>query len=310
MGYDCEYQTKIVVKIDDLQIGSGAMVEVLCDYCKENIIRLSYKDYNKRMSKYGDCSCYKCKPIKTKISNMNKYGVESTFSLEEVRDKVKKTNLERYGAPCSLQNEEVRNKAIETCRKHYGVDYSIQSKEVHDKTVESLYRHYGVTQPTKSLEIRNKIAETLYKNNTQKSSKQQVYLNDLYNGELNYPISNFSADICLLTDKIIIEYDGGGHLLHVKTGRITQEEFKRRTFVRDQIVKKAGYKQIRIISYNDYLPSDEILLQMLEQAKEYFNTTNHTWVEYNIDSSIMRNAEHKEGVYFDFGELRKLKRVS
>ena len=46
---------------------------------------------------------------------------------------------------------------------------------------------------------------------------------------------------------------------------------------------------------------------MLEQAKQYFNTTNHTWVAYDIDTSLVRNAENKEGVFFDFGELRKIK---
>ena len=47
--------------------------------------------------------------------------------------------------------------------------------------------------------------------------------------------------------------------------------------------------------------------KMLEQAKQYFNATNHTWVAYDIDTSLVRNAENKEGVFFDFGELRKIK---
>ena len=57
-------------------------------------------------------------------------------------------------------------------------------------------------------------------------------------------------------------------------------------------------KLIRIISSKNYLPSNDTLLQMLSQAKQYFNTTNHTWVEYNVDTSLMRNAENKEGVFF------------
>ena len=49
---------------------------------------------------------------------------------------------------------------------------------------------------------------------------------------------------------------------------------------------------------------------MLDQAKEYFSTTNHTWIEYDIDTSTMRNAEHKDGVYYEYGKLRKIKKVS
>ena len=65
-----------------------------------------------------------------------------------------------------------------------------------------------------------------------------------------------------------------------------------------------------IISSKDYLPSDTILLEMLEQARTYFTTTSHTWIEYNIDTSTMRNAENKDGIYFDYGDLRKIKEAS
>ena len=90
-------------------------------------------------------------------------------------------------------------------------------------------------------------------------------------------------------------------------GKETQEEFNQKEIIRNNIIKRAGYKQITIISSKDFLPSDKILLKMLEQAKQYFNTTNHTWVVYDIDTSLVRNAENKEGVFFDFGELRKIK---
>jgi hypothetical protein len=78
---------------------------------------------------------------------------------------------------------------------------------------------------------------------------------------------------------------------------------------RNIALKKEGYKQMRIVSTSDLLPSDEILLQMLAQTKEYFSTyPQHSWYEFNIDTSLVRNAEQKEGVFFDFGELRKIKK--
>ena len=307
LGYDAKYHVPLVVKIDDLPKGSGEIVDVLCDFCKKNVVKLMYTDYVRRLEKYGDSACINCKPIKTQRNNLMKYGYKSPSCTKEIKEKIMQTNIERYGYPCSLQNKKIRQNAIDTCNKHYGVDYSIQSKEIYNKTIDSLERNYGVRQPSQSPIIRKKIAETFYKNSSQKTSSQQSYLHKLYGGELNYPISHMNADICLIEEKIDIEYNGGGHNLNVKMGKVTQEAFNQKEIIRNNIIKRAGYKQITIISSKDFLPSDKILLNMLEQAKQYFYTTDHTWVEYNIDTSLMRNAENKEGVFFDFGELRKVK---
>lgn len=65
---------------------------------------------------------------------------------------------------------------------------------------------------------------------------------------------------------------------------------------------------MRIISIHDRLPSNATLFQMLKQTKEYFfKYPQHSWIEFNIDSSIVRNAEYKDGVYYDYGELRIIK---
>lgn len=65
---------------------------------------------------------------------------------------------------------------------------------------------------------------------------------------------------------------------------------------------------IRIISLTDKLPTEEILLQMLADAKQYFKDfPEHSWINFDIDNGIVRNAEHKEGVLYTFGQLRKIK---
>ena len=311
-GYDARYRKPLIVKIEDLSNGSGEYVDVLCDYCHQNIISIMYKDYIRRVEKYKTCACIECKPIKVKENNLLKYGVSNTSSLPEVKKRVQMTNIDRYGYPCSLQNKEVRQKAIDTCRSHFGVDYSIQCEAVFNATKESLKRHYGVDNPFQSNEIKEKASKSLYEHSLQKCSKQQLYLFNLYNqnngAELNYPISYYNADICLLKEKLDIEYDGGFHNGNVITGRMTQEEFDQKELVRNNIIKRAGYKQMRIISSKDKLPSDEILLQMLSETKQYFSDyPNHSWIEYNIDTSIVRNAEHKNGVFFDYGKLRNIK---
>ena len=96
--------------------------------------------------------------------------------------------------------------------------------------------------------------------------------------------------------------------MSVFLGDVTEEEFKKKEIYRNVSLNKEGYKQMRIISTKDLLPDDYILLEMLTQAKEYFsNYPNHSWINFNIDSSSIFNAEHREGVFFDYGKLRTIK---
>lgn len=272
------------------------------------------KDKKKKTSfeRYGVEFPFQCEEIKEKIkdTNIKKYGVPNSSQNFEIKSKIEVTNIERYGYKNPMSSQVIQQKLKQTLLDKYGVENPMQNKEIRERASDTCFKKFGVRNPSQSLQIRQTISNTFYKNGTQATSLQQLYLHNLYGGKLNYPIKYYNIDICLIDLKIAIEYDGGGHMLSVTTGKETLEEYNRKTIIRDKIVKQAGYKQIRIISSKDYLPSDEILLQMLEQAKEYFNITNHTWVEYNIDSSIMRNAEHKEGVFFNFGELRKIKKVS
>ena len=166
----------------------------------------------------------------------------------------------------------------------------------------------SVPYTMQSLEVREKANETLCKNGAQKTSKQQLYLHSLYGGKLNYSIKYYAVDICFPEEKIALEYDGGGHDLRVSLGRLTQEEFNQKEIIRNNILKREGYKRINIISKSDLLPSDSTLLQMLSEAKQYFSQyPEHSWFIYNIDKSMIFNAENKQGIHYDFGALRTIK---
>lgn len=296
---------KIKVKVKDLPNRSNAKVEVECDNCKKRNI-ISYANYCISMENGAKYYCNKCFYIKSQATQLEKYGDKSYRRTDECKEKIRKTNLERYGVEFVSQAESVKEKCKKTNLKKYGFTCSFQNEDVKRKYRENCLKKYGVEYTLQLPEVREKIINTLYENNSQKSSTQQRYLNQLYGGELNYPIKYFSADICFPDEKIIIEYDGGGHLLNVETGRETFKEYEQKEIIRNNILKRAGYRQIHIISSTDKLPSDKILLQMLSNAKEYFNTTIHTWIEYNIDTSIMRNADNMEGVFFNYGNLRRI----
>lgn len=322
-----DFDKTIIVKIEDLQNGSHAEIETLCDYCHKETMVMTYNSYTQRTKDIDKIACRNCFTQKAKESSLLRYGVENYAQTSECREKMEQTMEQRYGVKYALQSEHFRNAFENTCEERYGDDYRklfakrsfdahyantgyyypSQSPEMREKTVNTLMEHYGVDSPAKSPEVRQKITQTLYANSSQKSSVQQRYICDLYQGVLNYPVKYYNVDIYLSDDNLVIEYDGGGHLLNTIIGRETIEEFNRKEIIRDKTIKHEGYRQMRIISSRDLLPSDQVLLQMLQLARQYFSDyPNHSWIEFNISTSTVRNAEYKDGTPYDFGELRKI----
>lgn len=329
-GYDANYNQPITVTVEDLPKKSGAVIQVLCDMYKEKITLVKYVDYNKSIDNTGSYVCRDCSYIKSrqttiahygelylktdefkerrKKTYMDNLGVESPLQNKEILEKIRSTNLKKYGCTSPSQVQEFKEKARLTSLEHFGVDCPSKSEEVKAKTRCTNLRKYGVPNTMQSPKVRAKANETLCKNSSQKTSKQQLYLHLLYGGELNFFVKYYATDICFPEEKLIIEYDGGGHDLRVTLGRLTQEEFNQKEIIRNNILKREGYKRINIISKSDKLPSDIVLLQMLQDARAYFSyNPNRSWTEFNIDTSIFRNAENPEGIPYDFGGLRTIK---
>lgn len=299
-------------------------------------IEIREKQKKTNLERYGTEVPLRSKEIQEKIkqTNLKRYGVENVLSNPEIREKIKQTNLERYGVENVLLNKETKakrdqalmknlgtlyplqvseylNKLKQTNLEKYGVECTMQLDEVRQKAKLTSLKRYGCEYPMQSPEV---LEKWFAKNgsNFVKSSKQQHYLCNLYNGILNYPFKCFALDIYLPEDKLDIEFDGSGHWMSIFLGSVTDEEFEKKELYRNVAIKREGYKQMRIISSKDLLPSDDILLQMLSMAREYFNTTSHNWINFDIDNSIVINAENKDtnGVFFDFGELRKIKEIA
>lgn len=276
----------MTVKAKDLSRGSHIPVMCSCDICnttnEEPIMFEGY--YNNIQKNNGKYICLKCSQPK-KIDTM----IKTFGSLEKAYE----------------HGNKVRE---QTFMEKYGNTNAMYIPELKQNQLNAIYDKYGCYNVGQNSEIKNKIRETMYKNSTVPTSKQQLYLCDLYCGELNYPIKNYSGDITLTEEMINIEYSGGGHWKSIKIGSETEESFNNKEIKRFYVIRQEGYKQIEIISRNDLLPSDAILLKMLDDARQYFSIyPNHSWVSYDIDKGVMRNAENLEGVLFNYGELRKIK---
>lgn len=295
----------ITIKVCDLSPCSHVKVQCKCDYCG-NSFDIAYVSYLNYMSGIvPKLACHKCVGEKYKEVCLLKLGVENPSQLLEIKEKKRQTNLMKRGVEFPIQSKEVMETMMNNNIKKYGVPHIMQVPEIAKKNRDSVYRHYGENDPLHSKETREKIVKSLHKNNTVSTSRQQRYINNLYNTELNYPLKYWNVDMYDKQSMMYIEYDGTGHDLNVKLGQITSKEFYQRETTRFYSLKQAGYKMMRIISPHDKLPSDDILLQMLSDAKQYFKDyPEHSWINFDIDNNTVKNAEYERSYFY--GNLRKI----
>ena len=108
-------------------------------------------------------------------------------------------------------------KIIKTCQEKYGVNHPMQNFNIHKKSVEghinNFGREYNTCQFVNGIPI----------------SKVQKRINDnLDNFSLNYLEDGFYYDMFNPELNLVIEYNGKGHNLQVKFGKLSQEDFERR----------------------------------------------------------------------------------
>jgi very-short-patch-repair endonuclease len=254
--------------------------------------------------KYGTKSSLQNSIIKEKIRDtmIERYGVEHPLQSDIIFDKFQNTLVERYGIDNLMQSDEFKEKAVLTNIERYGVENPLQNEDIKNKVIATNIERYGVKSTSQVPEIREKQVETLYQNQSVCTSIQQRYLHNLLGGKMNYPVGRCNVDI-LLDDNIVVEYNGGGHNLRVKTEKISKREFDNKERKRDCFLRDRNYKVLKIQSDSDDLPADEVLLSMIDFARKYF-TQDHSWIEFNIDNLTVKTL-HSEQSY-NYGKLRKI----
>ena len=261
------------------------------------------------LERYGCENPFGNEEVKEKIiqNNLEKYGVKSYTQTEECQQKRKQTNLDKYGVENYVQTEEYKERVKITNLEIYGTESPLQNEEIREKIKQTNLLRYGFINPMQNEDIKEKTRNTFYKNSSGICSSQQRYLHTLLGGELNYPLSKTMVDIAFLNEMIYVEYDGSGHNLSVKLNQISQEDFNKREKRRWYALYRLGWKEIRIISRQDKLPSDEVIFLMIEYAKDYINS-GHSWVNFDIDNSKILKSTGNINV--DFGKLRKIKKIA
>lgn len=273
-----------------------------------------YQDKGKqtKIERYGtdNTSQLEETKIKAKETNLKNWGFKNPAQSPIIQAKMKETNLQRWGFEYASQSPIIQEKIQNTNMERFGYPVASKSPIIQEKIQNTNIEHFGVTNPMKSPIIKKKCAEALFISNAVKTSKQQIYLNNLFEGILNGVVGYYNCDIVLNEEKIIIEYNGSGHWLNVVLGGMTEDEYKKHEIVRNNIIKREGYKRIEITSRKDKLPSDEKLLEMLSYARSFFQENpQRSWINFDIDNSCIYNAYHKEdGEPYDYGTLRTIKK--
>ena len=243
---------------------------------------------------------------KIKATNLERYGCEYSLQSEEVKKKSKKTWQEKYGKNITnpLQVESIKNRMKATCKERYGVERPLQSEKIKKKMKETMMKNYGVEHALQNRKLLNKALDSFCFNSTGPCSKTQKYIHFLIGGAFNKRVCNSLVDICFEEEKIAIEYDGSGHFLGelmVNEDRSISKEALLKEKEREDKIVNNGYKMIRFVATKDRIPSDEVILNLIEE----FKNSDFKVIRINFEENTIEK-DYKEKSHHDFGKLRKI----
>ena len=104
-------------------------------------------------------------------------------------------------------------------------------------------------------------------------------------------------------ENIIIEHDGRGHFLGDKMNgnkTPTKESLLYEKEREDKIINN-GYRMIRFIATKDRIPSDEVILNLIEG----FKNSDFKVIRINFEEGTI-DRDYEERWYCNFGELRNI----
>ena len=287
---------------------------------------------NTCMEKYGVKNVLQAEEVKEKIkdTNLERYGAENVMQCKEIQDKAKDTNLGRYGAENPFGSKEIRDKIKNTWQKNYGenitspsqaqiikdkikdilkekygegITCSLQVESVREKSKQTMLNNHGVEYALQNEEIKNKALDSFQFNHTGPSSRAQRYINHILNGTLNKHICGLLVDIYMEKENIIIEHDGRGHFLGdmINGNKTPTKETILKEKRREDKIINNGYRMIRFIAAKDRIPSDEVILNLIEG----FKNSDFKVIRINFEEGTI-DRDYEERWYCNFGKLRKI----
>ena len=105
-GYNVELKDVIIIKTEDLNIGSHKLINVRCDVCG-NDKKIMFQKYVKNIKNGGYYACSsKCAQGKVKKTCIDKFGKDYYTHTDEYDNDVKESSMVKYGVELDWPNKE------------------------------------------------------------------------------------------------------------------------------------------------------------------------------------------------------------
>ena len=132
-------------------------------FCKECVKKSQLEKVKSTcLEKYGTESHFNSDVIKEKIKTalLNKYNCESVFKNQEIRDKIKTTVLKKYGTDSIMKSSVIKEKIKNTFLNRYGCDNPGQIEKTKEKIKETCLSKYGFKNVAQNAVVKEKIKKT------------------------------------------------------------------------------------------------------------------------------------------------------
>lgn len=153
---------KIIVKTEDLQLGSHALVVAKCDVCgKEK--EIEFRAYNIILYR-GGYSLFTCSPkcgkVKTEQTCERIYGVKIAAKSDIVKQNAINNCMIKHGVPYHTTLPDVIAKKNATVEKKYNVKHTFQAESVKDKIKITMNERYNCDHALQYPDFLQKMKDT------------------------------------------------------------------------------------------------------------------------------------------------------
>ena len=140
------------VRYRNITLGYQIYCGVKCS--NKNVIKQE-KTKEVLLTKYGSDTTFKIDFIKDKIkeTNIAKFGVDNVFKSKVIQDNIKENNIIKYGFNTPAKNEGIKDKIKATNLIRYGFESHLSNEKVRDKIKESITNKFGVDNYFKLFEL-------------------------------------------------------------------------------------------------------------------------------------------------------------
>ena len=152
-----KYGDEFLITAADLTAGSNCRAPFICDVCGAR----GWRAYSALLQRpKHSCGDKRCRAELSRLTNLERYGVERPLQSSVIMAKAKATCREHFGVDFSGQAPNVVAKRRATNLERYGVEHPLQNPELMAKARDTWRRNLGVDHPFKAESVKAKSRAT------------------------------------------------------------------------------------------------------------------------------------------------------